>query len=304
MKYTIICCWSTFNYRQNLFTNIYCKSYEYTDNYEEASFVIIGSFINEPMYNVINNLKCTKILYITEPYKHMSPFLRILVDGNKFDYMTGSVSNSIKQIKYPLYLLYFNFTNKNIFLSANNYVKTCDIGSKKFCCLVNRHDRNNTRTDVYNKMLSINEIECPSQLFNNTTNEQLNELGKNDYLKQFKFIICPENSYIDGYITEKLLQSCLGGSIPIYYGCFDDVDAKIFNKGRILFYDSTPESIDKVYDKILQITSNDDEFKRFYKQDVFCDSAYETCMNMQINLLNFFDSLQITSNDDKFEKKL
>jgi hypothetical protein len=35
---------------------------------------------------------------------------------------------------------------------------------------------------------------------------------------QYKFIICFENSYADGYITEKIFNCFLAGSIPIYSG--------------------------------------------------------------------------------------
>ena len=87
-------------------------------------------------------------------------------------------------------------------------------------------------------------------------------------IRKFKFNICPENysTSIKGYITmnlskqswdkelfsgtlveentEKIMNCCLVGAIPIYFGSFNDIYSKIFNKNRILFYN--PDDIDSI----------------------------------------------------------
>ena len=84
----------------------------------------------------------------------------------------------------------------------------------------------------------------------------------------------------------------MGGAIPIYYGWFDDIDEKIFNKNRILFYDPlNEESINNIKNKILFLLNNEDEFNNFYKQDVFCENAYQTIQDLDINLINMFNNL-------------
>lgn len=285
-----MCFWPEFN--NVYFIDEYCKSHQYTDNYDEASFIIIGSFFNKKTISIVNSLKCKKLIFITEPWKYSSSHLKRLVERQKYDKLIGCVSQSDKRIKFPLYLMDFNFAEENKFISVNNYVKSCDFNSKQFCCLINRHDEYNTRTKIYEKIKNIDKIICPGKLFNNTSNEELEKMGKIEYLKKFKFNICPENSYIDGYITEKLFHCCLAGSIPIYYGGFDDIDAKVFNKNRILFYDSTDSSIDEIYNKINFFLENNDEFEKFYRQDVFCETAFETCVGLNNDLINYFDSLK------------
>ena len=44
-----------------------------------------------------------------------------------------------------------------------------------------------------------------------------------------------DNDTYNGYITEKLMDCCLGGAIPIYAGWFDEYDAQIFNKTELYF---------------------------------------------------------------------
>ena len=42
--------------------------------------------------------------------------------------------------------------------------------------------------------------------------------NKIDYLSNYKFSIAMENSDGDGYLSEKIVDSFLAGTIPIYYG--------------------------------------------------------------------------------------
>ena len=44
--------------------------------------------------------------------------------------------------------------------------------------------------------------------------------NKIKFLMEYKFSIAMENSGGDGYITEKIVESFLAGTIPIYYGDF------------------------------------------------------------------------------------
>jgi hypothetical protein len=295
LKYSIISFWEGYSYIDNIFTNNFCKNYLLTTNYGEADFIIIGCFINEDNYNIIKLLNCKKILFITEPFEFFYKYTYKLYIEEAFNCLVGSIDNSLKwdRYKYPLYILYTN-PSIELFESINNYVKNCNIEDKDFCCLINRHDMYNTRTNIYNSLKDINNIKCPSSLFNNCSNNELNQIGNVEYIKKFKFNICPENCFtnINGYITEKLLNCCLAGSIPIYFGWFDDIDEKIFNKNRILFYDpNNLESIENIKNKILFLLENNEEFNIFYKQDVFHENAFETINLLNNNLIKMFNNL-------------
>ena len=291
IKYSIISFWDKFSYSENIFTNNYFNNYKYVNNYDNIEFILIGSFINENEYNIIKALKCKKILYISEPIEFFSKYTYKLYQENQIDIIFGSIENDIEnnRYKFPLYLLYFNYKDKNIFIDTNKYVKNCDTSSKDFCCLINRHDNNKTRSNIYHSLKNIGFITCPSKLFNNCSNDTLNKIGNITYIRQFLFNICPENclTTINGYITEKLLNCCLACAIPIYCGYFDEIDAKIFNKSRIIFYDPYDNnSIKNVHDKIYNLINNNDQLIKFYQQDIFCDTAYETIMDLENNILN------------------
>ena len=292
MNYSIICFWNGYCYNDNNFTNNYLINYNYLNDFDNIDFIIIGPFINEYYYNIIKKLKCTKFLYICEPikeYEHYNFTIKLL-NENIFNIIFGSINNKENsRYKFPLYMEYFDYKNKNIYNLTNEYVKNCDINNKDFCSLINTHDIKNTRTKIYNYLKEIEYITCPSILFNNTSNEELNKIGNIEYIKKFKFNICAENCITDleGYITEKLLNCCLGGAIPIYAGWFDEIDEKIFNKNRILFYDpNNEESINNIYNKVKELMQDNNKLNDFYRMNVFNESAYETCIIIHNNLLD------------------
>ena len=59
---------------------------------------------------------------------------------------------------------------------------------------------------------------------------------KMDYLQQFVFSICPENSYAAGYCTEKLFEAMRVGAIPIYWG-ERDPEPDVINKEAFIYWD-------------------------------------------------------------------
>jgi hypothetical protein len=276
------------NINNNWLKDNFFKYYEYTDDYINADIVIINCFGD--IRSTIEKIKGKKLFFITEPIynKYID-----LINNNTFDLIFGCIdeNNINNRFKYPLGLIFMNFFDRNNLKQLNEtnlYVKTCDLG-KKTCCLVNSHDVENTRTPAYNifKKYEI-PVVCPGKLYNNCSNDELNSIGKVEYSKLFLFSICSENTLsLPGYITEKPMECCLGGAIPIYAGNFDDIDAKIYNKKRFLFYDSYDEnSIIELEKKIINFMHNWNEFEEFYRQEVFLDTAEETIVEFKNRLDN------------------
>ena len=277
MKYSIISFWKNFVTTDNFLTK-YLKDYNYTNDYNEADLLIVGSFVSIYEYDIIKKLNCRKILCMSEPI-HLYKYTFTLFKENEFFMIFGCINNDIQynRMKLPIYMKYLNFKDITTFIHPS---------FEKDCCLINNHDKFGTRTMIYNVLKDIMHIECPSKLFNNCSNVELNLIGNVKYIKKFKFNICAENTRTDvpGYITEKLMNCCLGGAIPIYYGYFDEIDEKIFNKQRILFYDK--DTILDVKDKIIRLLENSEEFNTFYNQQPFCDTAYDTLVTLENDFIH------------------
>ncbi len=271
-------------------------------------YLITSVLINKNEFEQkISTKKFINILFIYEPIKHFSKpgdnheFAYKGLIENKFNIIIGSINHNPKEgrYKFPLYLFSkgFDITNYKQFAQTNNTVFNQNITSiknKSFCTLINSWDPANTRTCIYRKLLTINSnIVCPGKLFNNCSNIELDRIGKVKYIKNFIFNICAENydfNNVDGYITEKLMDCCLAGAIPIYAGWFDEYDEKIFNRNRIIFYNSQDNnSINNAFIKVKELIENDDKLIQFYQQPVFCETANDTIkllLNCFLNKVN------------------
>ncbi len=245
---------------------------------------MIGEYANNADLQTLQQFAKLKIQYIAEPIVNL-PYCKIskhIYQHKLCHFMIGCVvSSSVDRlIKYPLYLLFPNLSDKSTFTNVNQYVKTCDINSKKFCALINRHDMGNTRTPIHNELNKIYRIDCLGKLLNNCSNVELNKIGIPEYVKQYKFIICAENYYNDhpGYITEKILNACLSGAIPIYNGRFDSTDLEIFNVDRIL--QINPTNIDEIAKRVKHLMTTPEDLELFYRQPVFTERACETIANL------------------------
>lgn len=277
------------------FMNSFVVNDEYTSDYNNCDYVFIGCFTNEEQYNIIKDITCIKILYITEPIEYTCPFAHRLYTENKIDILFGSVDNDKEKMFKKPFWYNENINDVYFFDNINKYVANCEnILDKRFCSLVNRHDNGSTRTHMYNKLKEYSFIECPSSLLNNCSNTEINSIGNNEYFKLFKFNICSENylTTIPGYFTEKMWNCCLGGAIPIYCGFFGEIEEKTFNKDRILFYNPhDEESMENVKQKVEFLLNNPEKMIEFYKQPVFKDTAFEASRTYNVNVYYMMKSI-------------
>ena len=139
----------------------------------------------------------------------------------------------------------------------------------KFACLIASHDdKGRVRTKTYNLLSSVWTIWCPWLLLHNIDVKIPKYEDKINFMKEYKFNICPENKYYEWYVTEKLVDAIKAGCIPIYYGAFNKFDEKIFNKDRILFCDDI--NLEK---KVKELNSNKEKYLEFIKQPIFKENV-------------------------------
>ena len=269
---------------------------EITKDIDETNVLIIGSTLTAKECQIIKSYTKMIILFLSEPITKFASckMTKALFENKMYNSVIGCISNSFEKtwIKYPIYKYVFSH-RENTFNEVNEYVKTCDINNKKFCFLANRHDPGNTRAPIYTELAQFSFIDCPGKLFNNCSNEELNAIGNVEYTKKYLFNICSEN-YISssqpGYITEKLMNTCLGGAIPIYFGELDATDEKIFNRDRILFLND--ENPHEIAERVKRLMINREELEQFYRQPVFMETAYAEIMEMDVMMMKLFDLIR------------
>jgi GR25 family glycosyltransferase involved in LPS biosynthesis len=173
----------------------------------------------------------------------------------------------------------YNFTNSfniyfpQIFLSLWERHSYTILNNKKthFCAYMYSYDVPH-RVELFKYISSYKQVDAlgkscnnlyENQKDNNTRdiyndNETYNDIAVSIYSK-YKFVLALENVNSPGYVTEKILNPILAGSIPIYYGSSDAF--KIINKKRVIYVNDF-----KNYEDLLNIIKLVDSYKEFYNR--------------------------------------
>jgi hypothetical protein len=92
--------------------------------------------------------------------------------------------------------------------------------------------------------------------------EFLNVLGS------YKFMICFENTKMETYSTEKIVNPYIARTIPIYWGSHNIKN--IFNPDSMLFLeDETDESFTKLINKVMELDNDDQKYLEFINRPIF-----------------------------------
>ena len=199
--------------------------------------------------------------------------------------------NNLSYVRIPLWFLYlfekslFYEPNKDIIFKRLNEINNIRYNKTKFAALINKWDPSNIRMPIYNAVSKIDHINCPGKFLHNDDSLK-NEYGddKLEYLKQFKFNICPENCIEDGYITEKMIHSFMAGCIPIWNG-YKNIEGDVINKNAVLYWDESGNN-GEVIKEIEKLHKNDDLYEKFIKQRRFNTDAAVDYVYNQIVILN------------------
>lgn len=145
--------------------------------------------------------------------------------------------------RFPLWLTFFfpPFSDRRIISEfVHDFVEHGnDLPSqRKFAAMVCSHDRNGVRKTLFNALSEIERVDSGGSFLNNTTDlkEKFAD-NKRQFIKQYKFNICTENSDTAGYVTEKLFEAIKCNTVPVYWGSNNRPEPEILNHDAIIFYE-------------------------------------------------------------------
>ena len=145
----------------------------------------------------------------------------------------------------------------------------------KFCCFIVSNPRCNIRNRMFHILNNYKRVDSCGSYCNNIgrrlTAPWWSEAYLN-YIKQYKFIICFENSIFDS--SEKLVNAYLSETIPIYWG--SDNIKNMFNPESMIFLeDGTENSFRTVIDRVIELDNNDEKYMEFVNRPVFNEKNKE-----------------------------
>lgn len=127
----------------------------------------------------------------------------------------------------------------------------------------NNASSDNFRLHFIEQLNKYKEVDMAGKVFNNI-GKYIND--KINFLSSYKFSIAMENSNGDGYSSEKIVDSFISGTIPIYYGDYM-IDEYINPNAYILI--KGEKDIQKKIEYIKRIDNDKKLYKKLLNQKIF-----------------------------------
>lgn len=242
-----------FDVTNNIFTdllsnyfNICICSYK-TKSPEDIDLLIYSSFYTLENRNLIeDHYADVKKLFISG--ENESPNFNIC----DFAVTCNDISFGNRHFRLPYYAM--SYYNKELL------ERTWDdsMFDRKFCSFVvsNYNLSNPARFNVFQMLNNeYTKVDSGGMAFNNIGTSGVED--KHEFISQYKFNIAGENSFVDDYVTEKIMDAFAARSIPIYIGT--DKIFRDFNKEAFIYL----ENYD--YEKLLNEVRKVNEDKELYK---------------------------------------
>ena len=237
-------------------------------------YLIYNVFGNEHLNPKYNN--SIKIAILTE---------NIIPDFTEVDYAIGHYHISYIDRYFKSSIFLWRKLNSNIFFIYRNKVIN-NPQRKKFCsAVISKYYNDSFRTIFIKELDKYKKIDMGGKYNNNIGGPVINKI---EFLSSYKFSIAMENSEGDGYISEKIIESFLAGTIPLYYGDYM-VDEYINPKSYILI--KGEKDIFNKIEYIKKIDNNDKLYKKFLKEKVLLEDNIKSIYNKEITefLCNIFE---------------
>lgn len=252
IKINFVDFWEGFDYK-NFFLYQFLSGYYNLEVCDKPDYLFCSCY----GYNHWKYKECIKIYYTPE---------NIVPDFNIYDYCIGFhyLLLDDRYFRFPLWLMYC----WNIMDELNTKILNKSLFKRKFCNFIYS---NNTLADPYRErffyeLSKYKKVDSGGKFLNNIgyfVNDKLN------FIKEYKFSIAIENSCVNGYTTEKIIEPIMVNSIPIYYG--DPSVSHDFNLNSLVDLRSFA-SISQAVEYIVALDENEDLYLQKYLEPWFQSS--------------------------------
>lgn len=241
IKINFVDFWPNYDKTDNYFYNLLKSNYDLVID-ENPDVLFYSSFGQEYL-----NYKCTRIFYTGE---NARPDFTACDFAFSFDFISNK-----KHFRLPLYSIYIDYHNMLPRLERKKSREEAAMiwkGKTKFCCMVVSNPNCAKRIDFFKQLSKHKPVDSGGGVLNNVGGRVAD---KNEFIKDYKFVISFENSDQDGYTTEKIMEPILQDCIPVYWG--NKLVDRDFNAQRFIDYNQFDSETDLIK-RILEIDQNDD----------------------------------------------
>ncbi|MCM1103035.1 MAG: glycosyltransferase family 10 [Clostridium sp.] len=276
--------WDRFNPDWFRLVRMLKKKYDIVTDNENPDYVICGPFGHDYL-----KYDCPRIFYTGEA---------VAPDFNVYDYAMGfdRISFGDRYLRVPLYALeteQFEMAKHKHELPDEFY-----LGKERFCdFIVSNRDGMPEREAFFRKLSARKRVDSAGRYLNNMPDGK-NVEHKVEFQKQYKFTIAFENSIMDGYVTEKIVQAWASGSVPIYYG--GNYVENDFNSKAFIDVTKFP-TMGACIEYILYLDEHVEEYLRIAKEPIFIPGR-EAELNYEVKIMSFFDNIFASTEEEKYRR--
>ena len=160
-----------------------------------------------------------------------------------------------RHMRYPLYMLYEYDELDSVCVHGE------DVADRPFCSFLMRNFSN----CAPERLMIVDAVESYRPIayggpWRNNTGGPVDE--KIPFISRYKFNLALENSLLPGYITEKILEPLVAGTVPLYWGpddVTDDFNADAFM--RVNDYDS----VDRFVEALRKLDNDNDAYLKMLR---------------------------------------
>lgn len=262
--------WDGFSKTDNFIFNTLIKKYDVVINSENPNYIFFSTFGYEHLY--LNNKDIILIFFSGE---------NITPDFNLTDYAIGSDHINFKNryLRLPLYTLYPSFSD----LINENVIDPEVVLNRNFCSFVysNAAYAHPARIEFFNELSKYKKIDAGGALFNNVGARVADKIL---FIKNYKFNIAFENSMVDGYTTEKIMEPMSVNSLPIYWG--NKAISEDFNTDSFINA-SDFSSWKQLVEYIEYLDTNDDEYLSLLSKPRLVNPTYHNWSQLLLSFLSY-----------------
>ena len=162
-----------------------------------------------------------------------------------------------RYFKYPIF-----YYNETLVKEVRKKVLKSPIRNKFCAAVISNRNPKSFRLKFINELNKYKQIDMGGKYKNNVGGPVKDKI---QFLSNYKFSIAMENSCGEGYTSEKIYQSYISGTIPIYYGNYN-IDEFYNQKTYILIKDEN--DMKKKIEYIKNIDNNDELYKSILKENI------------------------------------
>lgn len=249
--------WKGFNPEENYFINLLRKDFEVKVTDSNPDFVFFSVFGNR-----YTRFSCVRVFYTGEN-------VRPNFNEADWDFSFDFIPNNHRHFRLPFYGLQPKLTELLVPKNLEKFYSE----KKYFCAFIFSNPNAKQRNTFFKKLSKIKRVDSGGAVFNNLGYRVLDKIN---FLRKYKFTIAFENQEYPGYTTEKIVDTFLACSIPIYWG--NPLIHLDFNpKSFLNYYDfGTDEA---VIQKILELDNNDEKYLEYLAEPAFTNNKLNDFVN-------------------------